>query len=268
MSYPNVIYGDFGDEKVAQSTKIGNLPLGQLMILPDGRKFRHAQIGAASIRAGQVVSSEAGLAGDGCIASSGLKASATVTHNAVGDTNVYVATSLTAFTKDQFAEGTVNVIGPAASTYIGQVYKIKGNDAAASVGVGGAAKITLYETDPLKVAWAPTSTLVSVRKSAFKSVVANAGSGPIAPPVGVIPTAASINFYCWAQRGGEASCLQAATVCVDGKGVIASSVEAGSVTVALSAAAAASISDLNHILGYAMEGQAASTAVRVFLTLE
>ena len=43
MSFPNVIYGDYGDEKVAQSTKIGSLPLGQLMILPDGRAFRHTR---------------------------------------------------------------------------------------------------------------------------------------------------------------------------------------------------------------------------------
>ena len=54
MSYPNVIYGDYGDEKVAQSTKIGNLPLGQLMVLPDGRKFRHAQASATALVAGDL----------------------------------------------------------------------------------------------------------------------------------------------------------------------------------------------------------------------
>lgn len=267
MSFPNVIHKDYGDEKVAQSTKIGNLPLGQLMILPDGRKFRHGQVGAASIKAGQVVSCSAGIPGDGAVASSGLKASATVTHNQVGDTAVYVATSLLALTLDQYAEGTLNVSEPAASSYIGQLYKIKGNAAAASVGAGGAAKITLYETDPLKVAWAPTSTLVTLRKSAFKDLIPNAGATVIAPPMGVAPIAASIGFYTWVQRSGEASVLQAATVCVDGQPVICSSVEAGSVTVAVSAEAAQSIS-IRQCIGYAMEGGAASVAVRVFLTLE
>ncbi|KKL16382.1 hypothetical protein LCGC14_2496170, partial [marine sediment metagenome] len=51
MAFPNVIYGRYGDEKVAQSTKIGGLPLGQEMVLPDGREFRHscAQTAAALV---------------------------------------------------------------------------------------------------------------------------------------------------------------------------------------------------------------------------
>jgi len=262
------LYRDYGDEKVAQSTSIGGGPLGQLMILPDGRKFRHAKAGAGALLAGQVVSNSAGVAGHGNIAASGLKASATVTHNLAGATDVHVATSLAAFTKDQFAGGVLNVIGPAGSTaYIGRVYKIKGNEAAASVGVGGAATIHLYQNDPLKVALAPTSTLVSLRKSPYQDMIPKDGATIIAPPVGAAVVAVSANFYCWIQTRGECSLLQAGTVCVDGSPIICSSVEAGSVTVALSAAAALTIS-LNHHIGFALEGQAASTAVMAFLTIE
>ena len=55
MGIPSIIYGDYGDEKVTSSTKIGNLPLGQLMRLPDGRKYRHARSGGTALAVGQVL---------------------------------------------------------------------------------------------------------------------------------------------------------------------------------------------------------------------
>ncbi len=265
MSYPNVIYGAYGDEKVTAASAIGGLPLGQLMILPDGRKFRHAQAGAAALSAGSLVSNSAGLAGNGNVASSGLIASATTTYNLAGHTDVYLAMSLAAATLDQFADGYLNVIGPAASAYIGSVYKIKGNTAAASV--GGVTKVTLYQNDPLKVSFAAGSTRCSLRKSAFKDIIPNDGATVIAPTMGVAPVAVSATYFCWVQRTGECSIRQAATVAVDGQAIIASSVEAGSITVALSAAAALTIS-INHHLGFALEGAAASQAVLCYLTLE
>ena len=144
MEYPNVIYGDYGDEKVAQSTKIGDLPLGQLMVLPDGRKFRHAKAGGTALSAGIIVGASAGSAGHGNLAGTFLKASATTTRNLKGDRVVYLATSRAAFTKDQFADGYLNVQGPAASSYIGHVYKIEANDSAAANSGSGDLKIKLY----------------------------------------------------------------------------------------------------------------------------
>jgi len=40
---PNIQYGDYGDEKVTSSTRIGGLPLGAKMVFLDGREFRHAK---------------------------------------------------------------------------------------------------------------------------------------------------------------------------------------------------------------------------------
>ena len=271
MGYPNVIYGDYGDEKVAQSIAIGNLPLGQLMILPDGRKFRHAQCGSAdALEAGAILSTSAGLAGDGNIASSGLIASATTSRNAAGHTDVYVATSLTAFTKDQFADGFLNVQGPAASTYIGQVYKVKSNIAAASVAAAGDLKVSLYETDPLQVAFAAGSTTVSLRKSPYKDAIVYHAGTVIAPPMGVSPTAVSASFYFWAQRGGECSIQQGATVAVDGARITCASAEAGSASLITTADTGTVVAAyvVETELGYALEAAAASEAVLSQVNLE
>ena len=265
MSHPNVIYGDYGDEKVAQSSKIGDIPLGTLMILADGRKFRAAQAGAAALSAGAVLACSAGAPGYGNLAGSGLKASATVTHNLAEATDVHVATSLLALTKDLFADGVLNIVGPAASTYIGHMYKVKGNEAAASVGVGGAATIHLYETDPLKVALAPTSCVVSLKKSPYKDMIIYAPNAIIAPPMGVAPVAVSASFYFWCQRSGEASVRQGATVCVVGMQVVNDLTEAGSVALALTAAGSTGRGD---VMGYALEGQSASQAIAIYMTLE
>ena len=264
MSYPNVIYGDFGDEKVAQSTAIGSLPLGQLMILPDGRKFRHGQAAAASLLAGQIVSTSAAVSKHGDASGSGLLASATVTNNAIGNTAVILLTNSAAITKDQYAGGYLHVMGPAASTYIGHVYRIKSN---LSCAVSAKATITLEPTDPLKVAFKAGTTICGLRRSSYKDLIVNDGATVIAPVMGAVPVAVSTSFYFWTQRSGEASLLQAETVLVNGTAIIASSVEAGSVTVALSASAALTIS-INRHLGQALMTAAASQAVLCYLTLE
>jgi len=275
MSHPNVIYGDYGDEKVAQSAKIGNIPLGQLMILPDGRKFRLAKCSSATaLEAGAIVASSAGLAGNGNVSGSGLVASATTTLNAVGDLDVYVATSKLAFTKDQLADGMMNVQGPAASTYIGYVHKIKGNAAAASVAAGGDLKITLYDTDPLKVAFKAGTTTVSVRQSLYKDAVVLDSSTVIAGPIGTTPTAVSASFYFWCQRSGEASIQTSASECIDGEAVFCDTAAAGSCTEQPDTAdtstivAAYNLHIKQRALGFAREVSAASEAVLVDLQLE
>ena len=260
MAYPNVIYGDFGDEKLAQSAKIGGLPLGQLMILPDGRKFRHAKAGGTALEAGVIVSATAGLAGDGNVAASGLIASATVSLNKEGDTDVFVATSLTTFTLAQFEDGYMGVQGPAASSYIGHLYAVKTNAAAASVQAGGDLQITLQDKDGLKEDWAAGSTFVSLRKNPFVNQIIAASIKTI---TGSVPVAVSASFYFWCQRSGPASVQTAATTVTDGAPVAIGKAQAGSVTLFVAVSGAT-----QHQVGQALETVSAADAGMIDLNLE
>ena len=263
--FPNVVYLGYGDEKVAQSTRIGGYPLGQLATLPDGRTFRHAQAGsAAALSAGAFVSTTASVVGHGGVSGSGLLASATATENLSTHTTVYLTSKSVAITVDQYADGSLNVLGPAGSAYIGHIHKIKSNESAA---VSSKVKFVLEPTDGLKVDWKAGTTSVSLRKSPFKDLIPMDAATVIAPPMGAVPVAVSASFFFWVQRHGEASIKQSATAVTDGAPIMASTVTACSITLASSAAVSTSIWASNHI-GYAMEGAAASEAVRVFLQLE
>ena len=238
MSFPNVIFGDYGDEKVAQSAKIGNLPLGALMLLPDGRKFRLSQMGVSAMSAGQLVSTTVSVAGHGGISGSGLLASTTVTDNLAGATAVVLLAKTGAVTLDQYADGNLNVIGPAASSQIGHTYKIKSNKSCANATT---LLITLEQTDPLIESASAGATLHSLRLSPYSGGLVMSTSALVAPLMGSTPVAVSASFYFWAQRGGLASLRQGVTVCVVGQPVMAASAEAGSVTAWAVSAATGSI---------------------------
>jgi len=257
MAIPNIIYGDYGDEKETYSTQPNKNYLGQLMILPDGRKFRLAQAGGTALKAGAVVSVSAGVAGNGNVAASGLIASATTTKNPAGATDVYVAASLAAFTLDEFENGYMNVQGPAASTYIGHVYFVKGNDSCAA---STELHIKLHDSDPLKIAFKAGTTTVSLRKNPFKNQIVAASIKTI---TGVVPVAVSASHYFWCQRSGVASVLTAATSVTDGAPVAIGKGEAGSCTLAVAVSLAT-----QHIIGQALETVTATEAAMIDLNLE
>jgi len=261
MSYPNVIYGGYGDEKVTAASAIGSLPLGQLMILPDGRKFRHARAGSVTaLEAGAIVSTTAEVAGHGeGVGGSGLLASATSTYNQVGDTAVVLLSKSAAVTKDQYAGGYLDVKAPAASTYIGHVYKIKSNKSCA---VSSKLEIELEPGDGLRVAFKAATTLCGLRKSGYDDAIVAATSVAVPPVMGTTPVAVTKSYYFWAQRTGPASLQLGATVTTVGSAVMVSTT-AGSATVAI----AASVVQGGYI-GRAMGTDGAASCALVDLDLE
>ena len=54
-SFPNIIFGAYGDEKATSSTKVHGHELGQLMVLPDGRKYRYAKSGGTALAVGTIL---------------------------------------------------------------------------------------------------------------------------------------------------------------------------------------------------------------------
>lgn len=265
-SFPNVIYGGYGDDKKTHSASPGGMPLGQKMVLPDGRVFRLAKAGSATaLTAGVVVSTTAAVTGHGAIAGSGLLASATATENLSGQNLVHLITKTVAVTKDQYAGGYMNVQLSAGNA---EVYHIKANDSAAT-----AARCKFELDENIKTAFAAGSTAVSLRKSAYTDAIVYATGTVIARIMGVTPAPVAVNQYFWVQRGGLASVRQSATVCVVGQGVFADTAIAGSVTTLVQATTgSASTTELQHYLGSrigtAVEAPAASEACLVNMELE
>ena len=254
MSFPNIIFKDYGAEKETGSAKLGNLPLGCKMILPDGREYHHAQAGGTGLGAGVVTGVSALYAGHGGVSGSGLLASATTTYNQIGDTDVYLLSKSGAFTENQYADGYMCIDGPAASSYLGHVYKIKANDSCA---VSSELHVVLEDGDGLQVALKAGTTLCSFRHNEFDNQIV-----AVQPVSGVTPVAVSANYYYWSQTKGVAAVETSATVAVNGSCVQCDTATAGSVTVA-------STADYDAVLpiGSALGAAAASQAILVKLNI-
>ncbi len=263
MSFPNIIYGDYGDEKVAQSTSIGNLPLGTLMVLPDGRKFRHAKEGATAGVAGKLYVSEAPETSDGNIAGSGLVTLAAQTVS-VGSLSFKVTTGGTAaLTLDQYAGGYATF--QAGTAGIGYMYKVDGNTATATT-AALTATITLNANDPIAATIACGTTTVGLLKNPFTNVILRAAaSSSVGVYAGVWPRAITANYYGWIQRHGPAAVLTGASALTVGAPVIADTAVAGGVT---EVAATASARNTSNAVGEAMNTVTAAEYANIFLKLE
>ena len=228
MSFPSKIYGDFGDEKVTSTSKIGGLPLGIRMVLPDGREFAHARASATALVAGSAYQ-QAAIPADTAMAKALV-----VNAAAAGATTLSItAGGTTAFTKDQFADGYI-AVASSVGTGIGHLYKVKVNNSAAT---GAAATFTLHPNDAIKVAL-NASTLVGVRVNEFNQVLlTTANTVATGIPAGVAPVAVAASSYCWLQRKGAAAWASAGTVLIAGLPVLASTAVAGQCTVAFATTA-------------------------------
>jgi len=254
-SFPSIIFGRYGDEKVAQSTTFGP-PLGARMILPDGREFVHVLAGTVlSIGVPVVGKLLAGLAGS-------TVNLAVPTDRAIGATILTItmpAGTTVASVVDQYAGGYLSV---SDSTGAGYVYKIKSSGTAAAAST---ATFTLEPSDPLKVALANGSSTVSLRENGFYKVLdRGAGTGTVNIPAGVPQIAVSAGFYCWLQRRGEATLLSAGTIVETGRPFACATTVAGfqawdPILAAGSAGAGTVLSPVGEAWGHCMLAPSAST---------
>ena len=251
MSFPNIVYLDYGQEKTTAASAIGNLPLGVLGVLPDGRKFRHARSSATAMVAGSLYQGNASaFAGDAAY----INDLAVVSGGSVGSTQVVItAGATTGVSKDQLKDGMMYSTG-------GVGYKIKSNTVAAA---GSSITIDLYE--PIKVALAAGTTLVGLRENPFYSLTVTTadtvGGGQVA---GVAPVAVTASYYCWIQRGGECNALTDGTL-VKGVGIVPAATAAGAVHVFASATVSVKS---NEIIGKCLDVAASTEFSRVWLSLE
>lgn len=263
MAFLSTIQGSFGDEKVAQSTKIGNNPLGVRMVLPDGRVFAHAKMGGTAGVPGKLYVQVAATAGHGNVAASGLITLAAQTIK-VGSKSIQITCGATgAIVKDSYADGYMTV--QAGTAGIGMVYKVKENTAAA---VTVAFTCTLEDSDPIAATIACGTTTVGLRQNEFMNIILRAAaSSAVGVIAGVPPIAAASTYYCWVQRRGPCAMKTCATTTVQGGPVVASSAEAGGVIPQL-AAATASLALDSAIIGYAENVVTAGEYATIYLTLD
>jgi len=260
-SFPVHIYGNYGDEKKAQSTKFSSLPLGTRMILPDGRIFAQARASTAAVISPGLVCVQAATSSSAHVAN--LTASA-----ATGSQTIAITLTATgAVTKDQFADGYVFVNDSGAATGEGYVYKIKGNNSGA---VSTTVNFFIDDSDSVKVAIAAASTEVGIRRNEFDHVIHRAtGTGSVGVPAGVVNAAVSAGFYCWMQRRGPIAILSAGTIAEVGIPVASATTVAGGVQKCLPSAADTATNPKEFSIGWCMSPAGASTDYDlVYLTLD
>lgn len=259
MAFPVQQYGDFGDEKVTSSAKIGNLPLGQLMVLPDGRKFRLAHASAVAITAGVLVMQIAATADHGAGTADNLAPGAAVA--AAATTFTVTMGGTTGMTKDLYADGYMLVRDGNGE---GILYVV---DECSSAAAASTTTVKLKSTDPIITALASGTTTVGFRKNPYEGCElwdANAVDGI---PLGITPRVVSASYYFWCQTSGPAPCLIEGTALV-GEGLRAATAVDGALKVVVAGSASALTQDSIQ-LGYCMMVAAASTEYGMaFLTLE
>jgi len=210
MAYPTVLYGP--DSEVyntydAVSPAPGNngvggqiaqrfrYPLGQQLVLVDGRKFRHAYVNTPAIVIGNVLAGPTPISTDAsmaCAAGAVNDRIITFTHGA--------ATSAINF----FAEGYANIsLAPGS----GQIYKIASHAALQSAVAGDI--VNLAPGHALRVALTTTSDLTLVN-NLYDGVIQQPAT-PLGAVAGIAITVIAAGDSGWVQTRGMASVLSAAS---------------------------------------------------------
>lgn len=227
-------------QKIFSSSSNQLHTLGELMVTPDGRKFRYARAGASALVPGTLVQAPAQTTGVQDL---------TPTATAIGALEITTSSTVTV-TANQFAGGYVLVTVTPGQGY---QYRIKSHPAATS------AAVTLTLEDPIQVALT-TSSRIDLVANPYNGVIINPSTATSSPVgVAVFPIAAS--GFGWVQTGGPANILADGAITV-GINVIASNATAGAVE------AGADAADLQASVGIALTGIATTEYGAIQVTLD
>ena len=217
MGFLANIHGGFGDEKVTSTAKIGSLPLGARMMLPDGRIFAHAKAGATALDPGKLYQAKAGEANTIFISTLALA-------NAdVGAKEIVITVSGTALSDNVYSDGYITLH---TGTGIGHTYKVKSH----GIADASTCTVSLESTDFLVTAIAGGTTTAGMRKNEFDEVLLTTANTVSTNSLAGIPACeVAASSYCWVQRRGPVLCLEDNSTCIVGFPVTASTVTAGAV---------------------------------------
>lgn len=200
MSFPTVIYGTEGEQFNSYTTQ--RWPLGKLMILDDGRRYRFARNGTGAATAGLLFQSEVP---DGSFDTLAVPSS---TVNAAGNRTVRVTLPASAIVVNLWAEGYA-VTEANAGAGEGYAYKIKSHPLSA-----GSEDVTFELYTGLKHTL-NTSDKVTFMKHPAGDVIVHPAP-PTAAVFGVAAGAIAAASYGWFAVGGPQPVLVVGTHVIGG----------------------------------------------------
>ena len=178
-----------------QIAQRGRHPLGQQLILQDGRKFRFARAGGTALVIGNVLQSATPISTDAsmaCAAGAVNDRIITFTHGA--------ATTVVNF----YAEGYANIsLAPGS----GQIYPVASHAALRNATAGDV--VNLVPGHALRVALTTTSDLTLVN-NIYDGVIQMSAT-PLGALAGICLVTAAAGVFMWVQTRGMASVLSAAS---------------------------------------------------------
>ena len=197
MSFPSILFADYGSQAHLQDTSDKQHPLGQRMIYADGRKFAYCLVGAADLIAGDAIQGKAVVSGDYTAVVQEVAA-------AVGDTSISI-TSTTTTAAAYYDGGWVHynkVDG------LGNTYKLAATNANILLTSGAGDIIQLDPRDPIRVATVATSE-VGLIPDEFNGVIQAIITLATSRIVGVAQLDVTLAQYGFVQTWGM-GCLQGA----------------------------------------------------------
>ena len=195
-NYSHVVNAKEGEQFNTYTTE--RWPVGTIMELTDGRRYRFGSAGGSNLAVGKLCQSEVPEAAWDELVMPG----ATV----VGDKSITITNGATTITKDELKGGYLNIED---DTGEGHLYKILGNDAE----LAGSAALVVRIAAPGIVVATTTATTVGVLKNPWRDVIIHP-SPPTANLIGVPAVAIATTRYGWFQTRGPASILIDGTVVI------------------------------------------------------
>lgn len=177
-----------GKQGIMQESETQLFPLGRLIALDDGRKFRYSKAGGVALAAGKMTGSPLVATERDDTVNGGVA----ISRNATSFTQTAVGT----ITENQFKDGFACMV---SDTGLGLQYKIKGNTAAS-----GTAETIVSLYDPIVTPTGTTTSCILVL-SPWTGLIITPDDVIMATGVPTVPVTES--YYFWSQTGGMAMCL-------------------------------------------------------------
>lgn len=226
----------------SSATQLHNI--GEYMMTNDGRGYRYCKAGGTALVAGKIQQAKA--------EDTSNEQEVTITNAAVGDTTI-VSTDTVTLAVNLLAGG--YLIVSEGTLGVGQMYKLKGNTAAA------AAVVTYNLEDNESVRVATTGTCkVDTKVNPYMSIIV-APTTQTSAIVGCAQHTIAASEFGWVQTHGVCAILAQGTVVVGDGLVPANTSVTGTVVSRADASLEASI-------GYALHGAASTDFALAFLTID
>ena len=204
---PREFFGPFGaqDDTFANAgnANLGRFPLGEVLILPDGRVYKFALNDATAEVAGSLYQSVAPVAGHTNRLADVVRA--------IGAVAVSATLATTAAADDIYAEGTVHTNDEVGEGYTYRVRRANTIEAAHADAVAtGVLTVNLAAGESIQVALT-TASEMSFTRNRYHAVLIHA-SPPTAGLAGVSPGVAAADRFYWSQVKGYAAVLASGTL--------------------------------------------------------